>query len=74
MWDTQRIDADEFAETDDELVYEGAFREPIVAAGTAHLDRLTWIATRGLVELVVELHPDRHAEVTQRARELIGNP
>ncbi|MHA6631827.1 hypothetical protein ACU61A_40895 [Pseudonocardia sichuanensis] len=61
-------------EVDSAAVYEGAFRESIVDAGTAHLDRLTWVATRRLVELVAELHPDRHAEVAQTVRELIGNP
>jgi len=61
-------------EVDSAAVYEGAFREPIVDAGTAHLDRLTWIATRRLVELVAELHPDRHAVVAQTVRELIGSP
>lgn len=61
-------------EVDSAAVYEGAFREPIVDAGTAHLDRLTWVTTRRLVELVAQLHPDRHAEVAQTVRELIGNP
>jgi mRNA-degrading endonuclease toxin of MazEF toxin-antitoxin module len=61
-------------EVDSAAVYEGVFREPIVDAGTAHLDRLTWVATRRLVELVAELHPDRHAEVGQTIRELLGNP
>lgn len=61
-------------EVDSAAVYEGAYREPIVDAGTAHLDRLTWITTRRLVELVAELHPDRHAEVAQTVHELIGNP
>lgn len=61
-------------EVDSAAVYEGAFREPVVDAGTAHLDRLTWITTRRLVELVAELHPDRHADVAQTVRDLIGNP
>ena len=45
----------------------------MVDAGTAHLDRLTWVATRRLEALVAELHPDRHADVASRVRELIGN-
>ncbi len=61
------------AEVDSAAIYEGAYREPIVDAGTAHLDRLTWITTRRLVELVAELHPDRLADVAQIIRELIGN-
>jgi mRNA-degrading endonuclease toxin of MazEF toxin-antitoxin module len=60
-------------EVDSAAVYEGAFREPIIDAGTAHLDRLTWITTRRLIELVAELHPDRHAEVGETVRGLIGD-
>lgn len=60
-------------EVDSAGVYQGVYREPVVDGGTAHLDRLTWVATRRLVELVAELHPDRHADVTRTVRELIGN-
>lgn len=48
-------------------------REPIVDAGTAHLDRLTWVTRRQLTELVAELYPDRHASVAGVIRNLIGN-
>lgn len=61
-------------EVDSQGVYDGDFREPIVDAGTAHLDRLTWIARRHLVTLVAELHPDRHAPVAAVIRSLIGDP
>jgi hypothetical protein len=60
-------------EVDSHAVYHGAYREPIPDAGTAHLDRLTWVARRQLTELVAELHPERHAHVTTIIRELIGN-
>lgn len=60
-------------EVDSRAVYEGGYREPIVDAGTAHLDRPVWVARRRLVELVAELHPDRHAHVTGAIRDLIGN-
>jgi mRNA-degrading endonuclease toxin of MazEF toxin-antitoxin module len=60
-------------EIDSRAVYHGAYREPIPDAGTAHLDRLTWVTRRQLTELVGELHPDRHAPVTTIIRELIGN-
>jgi hypothetical protein len=60
-------------EVDSRAVYPGAYREPITDAGTAHLDRLTWITRSQLVEFVAELHPDRHAFVTNVIRELIGN-
>jgi hypothetical protein len=60
-------------EVDSHAVYHGAYREPITDAGTAHLDRLTWVTRRQLTELVAELHPDRHAPVTNIIRELIGN-
>ncbi|MGH3776478.1 MAG: hypothetical protein ACRDRR_12240 [Pseudonocardiaceae bacterium] len=60
-------------EVDSRAVYQGAYREPIVDAGTAHLDRLTWVTRRQLVELVAELHPDRHAPVSGVIRGLIGN-
>lgn len=59
-------------EVDSAAVYEGIYREPITDAGTAHLDRLTWIARSWLVELVAELHPDRHHHVTTTIRRLIG--
>jgi hypothetical protein len=60
-------------EIDSRGLYHGVFREPIVDAGTAHLDRLTWVTRRQLVELVAELHPERHAHVAQVIRGLIGN-
>lgn len=60
-------------EVDSRAVFHGAYREPIVDAGTAHLDRLTWVTRRQLTELVAELHPDRHAPVASIIRELIGN-
>ena len=60
-------------EVDSASIYQGVYREPVVDAGTAHLDRLTWVATRRLEDLVAELHPDRHADVAARVRELIGN-
>lgn len=60
-------------EVDSRAVYQGVYREPVVDAGTAHLDRLTWVTRRQLVELVAELHPDRHDHVTTVIRQLIGN-
>lgn len=60
-------------EVDPRAVYEGTFREPIVDAGTALLDRLVWVASRTLEEVVAELHPDRHATVAAQIRDLIGN-
>jgi hypothetical protein len=54
-------------------VYEGTYREPIVDAGTAMLDRLVWVARAALQEQVAELHPNRHAAVAAQIRELIGN-
>ena len=60
-------------EIDSRAIFEGVYREPIVDAGTAYLDRLTWVARRQLVELVGQLHPDRHAHVTRVIRDLIGN-
>ncbi len=60
-------------EVDSRAIYEGSYREPIVDAGTAHLDRLVWITRRRLVELVAELHPDRHGAVTETIRGLIGD-
>ena len=60
-------------EIDSRGLFQGAYREPIVDAGTAHLDRVTWITRRQLVELVAELHPDRHAHVAKVIRNLIGN-
>lgn len=60
-------------EIDSRAVFEGVYREPIVDAGTAHLDRLTWVTRRQLVDLVAELHPDRHEPVAAVIRDLIGN-
>ena len=60
-------------ESDPHAASQGACREPITDAGTAHRDRLTWVTRRQLTELVAELHPDRHAPVTNIIRELIGN-
>jgi hypothetical protein len=60
-------------EIDSRAVYQGTFREPIPDAGTAHLDRLTWVTRSQLVDLVAELHPDRHAPVADVIRRLIGN-
>lgn len=60
-------------EIDSRAVYEGTYREPVVDAGTAMLDRLVWVARSQLDELVAELHPDRHAAVAMQVRELIGN-
>ena len=60
-------------EVDSRAVYEGVYREPIPDGGTAHLDRLTWVTRRQLVELVAELHPDRFAHVARVVRSLIGN-
>ena len=44
-------------EIDSRGLFQGAYREPIVDAGTAHLDRVTWVTRRQLVELVAELPP-----------------
>lgn len=60
-------------EVDPRAVYEGTYREPIVDAGTAMLDRLVWVARGVLEEQVAQLHPDRHAVVAAQVRELIGN-
>ncbi|MGH3696398.1 MAG: hypothetical protein ACRDRX_20790 [Pseudonocardiaceae bacterium] len=60
-------------EVDSLAVYEGTYREPIVDAGTAMLDRLVWVARTALHEQVAALHPDRHAAVATQIRELIGN-
>lgn len=60
-------------EVDPRAVYDGTYREPVVDAGTAMLDRLVWVARAALEEQVAELHPDRHAEVAAQIRELIGN-
>lgn len=60
-------------EVDSRAVYEGTYREPIVDAGTAMLDRLVWVARIALQEQVAALHPDRHAAVAAQIRELIGN-
>lgn len=51
----------------------GVLREPIPDAGTAHLDRLTWVGRRQMRTLVAELHPDRHEAVAATIRNLIGN-
>jgi len=59
-------------EVDSHAVYEGSYREPIVDVGTAHLDRLVWVSRRRLVELIAELHHDRHAHVGATIRDLIG--
>ena len=60
-------------EVDSRGVYPGTYREPIVDAGTAMLDRLVWVARAALDEQVAELHPGRHAAVAAQIRELIGN-
>lgn len=60
-------------EIDSRAIYEGTYREPIVDAGTAMLDRLVWVARSVLQEQVAELHPARHAVVAAQIRELIGN-
>ncbi len=60
-------------EVDSRAVYDGTYREPIVDAGTAMLDRLVWVARAALVERVAELHPERHGAVAAQVRELIGN-
>lgn len=60
-------------EVDSHAIYTGAYREPIPDAGTAHLDRLVWVARRSLLELVAHLHPERHNDVTRIVRDLIGN-
>jgi len=60
-------------EIDSRSVYHGTYREGIVDAGTAHLDRLVWVTRRQLVTLVAELHPDRHDHVARIIRDLIGN-
>lgn len=60
-------------EIDSQAIYQGVYREPIVDAGTAHLDRLVWVSRRRLQSLVAELHPDRHSHVAGVIRDLIGN-
>jgi mRNA-degrading endonuclease toxin of MazEF toxin-antitoxin module len=60
-------------EVDSRAVYEGTYREPIIDAGTAMLDRIVWVARSALQERVATLHPDRHAAVARQIRELIGN-
>ena len=60
-------------EIDSRALYEGVYREPITDAGTAMLDRVVWVARGMLDEQVAALHPDRHASVAARIRELIGN-
>lgn len=60
-------------EIDSRAIFEGVYWEPITDAGTAYLDRLTWVSRRHLVELIGHLHPDRHAHVSQVIRDLIGN-
>jgi hypothetical protein len=59
-------------EVDSGATYHGAYREPVVDAGTALLDRLVWVARGQLHGLVAELHPDRHAHVSTVIRELVG--
>lgn len=60
-------------EVDPHGVYAGPYREPVPDAGTAHLDRLVWVARGQLEEHVANLHPERHAAVTEAIRTLIGN-
>ncbi|MGH4016058.1 MAG: hypothetical protein ACRDSL_19475 [Pseudonocardiaceae bacterium] len=60
-------------EIDSRAIFEGVYREPITDAGTAYLDRLTWVTRRHLVDLVGHLHPARHEHVTRVIRDLIGN-
>ena len=60
-------------EVDSRAVYEGTYREPIVDAGTAMLDRIIWVARSAMHEQVAELHPSRHQAVAAQIRELIGN-
>ena len=60
-------------EVDSRSVYQGTYREPIVDAGTALLDRLVWVARGMLEEQVAELHPERHDAVATQIHELIGN-
>jgi mRNA-degrading endonuclease toxin of MazEF toxin-antitoxin module len=60
-------------EVDSRAVYEGTYREPVIDAGTAMLDRIVWVARSALHEHVAELHPHRHAAVAEQVRELIGN-
>ena len=60
-------------EVDSRSVYQGTYREPIVDAGTALLDRLVWVARGMLEEQVAELHPERHTAVATQIHELIGN-
>lgn len=60
-------------EIDSRAVFEGVYREPITDAGTAYLDRLTWVTRRHLVHLIGYLHPARHEHVTRVIRDLIGN-
>jgi mRNA-degrading endonuclease toxin of MazEF toxin-antitoxin module len=60
-------------EVDSRAVYEGTYREPIIDAGTAMLDRLVWVSRIVLLEQVAQLHPSRHAAVAAQIRELIGN-
>lgn len=60
-------------EVDSRAVYEGTYREPIVDAGTAMLDRIVWVARPALEDQVADLHPTRHEAVAEQIRELIGN-
>lgn len=60
-------------EVDARAVYEGTYREPIIDAGTAMLDRIVWVARTALREHVADLHPHRHTAVAAQIRELIGN-
>lgn len=54
-------------EVDSRAVYEGTYREPIIDAGTAILDRIMWVARSALQEQVAELHPHRHAASRSRS-------
>lgn len=60
-------------EVDSRSVYEGTYREPIIDAGTAMLDRIVWLTRSVLQEHVATLHSDRHTAVADQIRELIGN-
>ena len=43
-------------EVDSRAVYEGTYREPIIDAGTAMLDRIVWVARSALHEHVADLY------------------
>jgi hypothetical protein len=61
------------AEIDSSAVLPGDLREPIVDAGTAHLDRLSWVTRGQMRTFVTMLHPSRHRDVARIIRNLIGN-